>query len=279
MSHRINRVVAVPTLMLWSLTALASPNTWNFESDHDNYKVKYDNANYGNTLTVDGDGDGLTDLEITAWADTGCGWNCGKASEIDSAVAWSNSWGLLNYNRDTPNSNYYGEHHYVDNNADTDMMLFSFDESVILNDIRLSYVSSDSDISIAAFNYDPTSVLKGSTWSEIVVTSLFSSSYQNIGTSTYTFPFANSSSVTAQYWLIGAYNKVFGQLNDYTTDYFKISSITTTAAVKEVTEVDAPTSFGVFILASLLILARNQRVEPHLMNCRKILQKHLAYKK
>jgi hypothetical protein len=140
-------------------------------------------------------------------------------------------------------------------------------------------VSSDSDISIAAFNYDPTSVLKGSTWSEIVVTSLFSSSYQNIGTSTYTFPFANSSSVTAQYWLIGAYNKVFGQLNDYTTDYFKISSITTTAAVKEVTEVDAPTSFGVFILASLLILARNQRVEPHLMNCRKILQKHLAYKK
>lgn len=243
----------------------AEDTTWDFDTRSANYDVDSSGNSFGNQLSIDSDNDGTPELTIEAWADTGCGWNCGSDSELGQGYAATNAWGLLNYNLDAPNNNSLtGEDHTVDNGSDVDAMFFSFSESVALTGIDLGWFGSDSDISIAAFSTLPT--LNGNTWSDVTAQSVYSASFSNIGTGPFTLVNEISNVVVeAQYWLIGAYSSIFGDLganSDNNTDAFKIASITTTAtspAPKPPTEVAEPSSIAVFASFGLFLLWRRKK--------------------
>lgn len=243
----------------------ADETTWVFETDSAAYDVDNSGNNFGNQLSIDTDNDGNPELTIEAWADTGCGWNCGNDSQVGQGFADTNQDGLLNYNLDAPNNrSLTGEDHVIDNRDDVDMLLFSFSESVALTGIDLGYFGHDSDISIAAFSTLPT--LTGDTWSEIATQSIYSASFSNIGISPYTLVNEVSSVVVeAQYWLIGAYTSIFGDLgadSDYKTDSFKIAAITTEASTPttgSATEVAEPSTIAMFASFGLFMMWRRKK--------------------
>jgi hypothetical protein len=253
----VKKLISLLTLSLVATTALASPTTWDFETDSPNYTGNYSSKRFGNTLSIDNNRDGISDLSITAWSDTGCGWNCGDDRHVDEARVWTNRWGLLTYNKDYRRKNSWDESHYVDNGeGDTDMLLFDFKQDVSLSGIRLDYYTGDSDISVAAFKSDPIKLLSGgNTWQQIINNAIFSTSYADIETSY--FSMANTisgSTVTATFWLIGAYNRVFGLSgqDDHRSDYLKIGSVKT-----EVKAVSEPAVIGLFLIALLFMAGRN----------------------
>jgi hypothetical protein len=242
--------------------SLADETIWVFENDKPNNVVNSGN-NFGNKLTIDTNGDNVDDLTIEAWASTGCGWSCGDDNEVFQGYAATNSSGLLNYNLDSSNGSLTGEDHVIDNkDGDVDMMFFSFLESTALTKIDLGW-AQDSDISVAAFGTLPT--LEGNTWSQIAAQSIFSASFNDIGTSPYTLANEISGAVVeAQYWLIGAYTAVFGDkhLSD-NNDAFKIAAITTKTTKKPKpkppTEVAEPSTFAVFVSFGLFLMWRRKK--------------------
>jgi hypothetical protein len=256
-------IIAVLLAFVASISiSYADETVWVFETDKPNQVVSSGN-NFGNELTIDTDGDGVDDLSIEAWASTGCGWSCGQDDEVFQGYAATNAWGLLNYNLDTPDGTLTGENHVIDNgNGDVDMMFFSFLESTALTGIDLGW-AQDSDISIAAFGTLPT--LQGNTWSQIAAQSIFSASFNDIGTSPYSL--ANKISgvvVEAQYWLIGAYTSTFGNIHvSSQNDAFKIASITTETTKKPEpkppTEVAEPSTFAVFASFGLFLMWRRKK--------------------
>jgi hypothetical protein len=260
-----NKFIISALLAFIASTSLinAETTTWNFVTGSAGYDVDNSGNNFGNQLSIDSDDDGSAELTIEAWASTGCGWSCGNDDEVFQGYASTNAWGLLNYNLDSSNSSLTGENHEIDNKGgDVDMMFFSFLESTALTGIELGW-ADDSDISIAAFSTLPT--LNGSTWSEIAAQSIFSASFNDIGTSPYSL--ANEISgvlVEAQYWLIGAYSAVFEDKNlSDENDAFKIASITTKTTKKPEpkppTEVAEPSTFAVLAGFGLFLIWRRKK--------------------
>jgi hypothetical protein len=239
----------------------AETTTWDFATGSAGYDVDNSGNNFGNQLSIDINNDGIAELTIEAWADTGCGWYCGNDDEVFQGYASTNSWGLLNYNLDASDGSLTGENHAIDNSGgDVDMMFFSFLESTALTGIELGW-ADDSDISIAAFSILPT--LNGNTWSQIAAQSIFSASFNDIGTSPYSL--ANEISgvlVEAQYWLIGAYSAVFEDKHlTHENDAFKIASITTKKPEpKPPTEVSEPSTFAVFASFGLFLIWRRKKM-------------------
>jgi hypothetical protein len=244
----------------------AEVTIWEFRAGTANYEVEKSGYYFGNQLSIDSDNDGTPELTIQAWADTGCGWNCGIDSELGQGYASTNSSGLLNYNLDASNKELTGEEHVIDNkDGDVDMMLFTFAESTALTGIDIGWFNNDSDVSIAAFTTLPT--LEGNNWSNIASQSIFSASFSNLGTAPYTLVNEISNVVVeAKYWLIGAYSSIFGDsgANDNHSDQFKIASITTqTSDVipsdPDVTEVAEPSTIAIFASFGLFLMWRRKK--------------------
>lgn len=243
----------------------AETTIWNFNTGASDYNVENSGNAFGNLLSIDSDNDGTAELTIQAWSDTGCGWGCGSDSEVFQGFASTNSGGLLNYNRDTPNgtNTLTGEEHVIDNrDGDTDMMFFSFTESTALTGIDIGWISDgyDSDVSIVAFNSLPT--LSGNTWSDIVTQSIFSASFSNLGKAPYALSNEIAGTVVeAKYWLIGAYNSIFGDsgANDNSADSFKLASITTQTTPKPPTEVAEPSTLAMFASFGLFLMWRRKK--------------------
>ncbi|MEP0354514.1 exosortase-dependent surface protein XDP1 [Paraglaciecola sp.] len=257
-----NKFIVSTLLMFFASTSMsyAESTTWVFETGASEYDVDSYTSEFGNQLSVDSDNDGTADLTIEAWASTGCGLYCGNDNEVEQGYASTNAWGLLNNNLDEGLSN--NSSHTVDNKGgDVDMMLLSFTESTALTGIDLGWAYNDTDISIAAFSNLPT--LSGNTWAEIATQSIFSASFSNIGTSPYTLVNEVSNVVVeAQYWLVGAYTSVFGNLgsnDDSYDDRIKIASITTeTTASTPVAEVPEPSTIMFFALFGLILVSRRK---------------------
>jgi hypothetical protein len=245
------------TFVASTSVSFADETVWVFETDKTNSVVNSGN-NFGNQLSIDTDTDGTADLTIQAWSDTGDGWFGSDDNEVEQGYASTNDWGLLNYNLDSPNGTLTGEDHTIDNNhGDVDMMLFSFTESTSLIGIELGW-AQDSDISIAAFSSLPS--LSGNTWTEIVTQSIFTASFNDIGTGPYSLANELSSVVVeAQYWLIGAYTSIFENLHISShNDAFKIASITTETLLPP-TEVAEPSTIAAFASFCLFLMWRRKR--------------------
>ncbi|MCW8107429.1 hypothetical protein OPS25_02790 [Alteromonas ponticola] len=237
------RIFVLCALCLGSVyTASAEDTTWNF-----NDSLDYSGKNWGNSINISQRGQ---NVEISAWADTN------KKGKIQNGIVANNEHGLLAYNRD--DVEWY--EHTIDNVTNSDMLLFSFDQAVSLTGLNLGwgfdYQTGQSDISMAGFDSLPS--LHGKTWSEVVSLATFSLSLANVSVGS-----TQQTGITteAKYWLVGAYNSVFGTTSGAAggNDGFKLLSLTTHS--KEPTgEVSAPAT-GVLMagLIAMFVYRRRDR--------------------
>lgn len=180
---------------------------------------------------------------------------------------WVGMWDGLGVEKtDSPN-------HAVDNEAnDYDMHLLSFSESVMLTSLDIGWYQGGTDISVLAFSgslFDPASML-GKKWEDLLGAGWsVVGNYPNVDTQGNSGAI-NFEGVIAQYWLIGAYNPVFGDLlpsmnllktskvKSNPDDYYKLKGVAFERVPPE--EVPEPAA-GLLLGASLmgLALARRRR--------------------
>ncbi|MCW8093032.1 exosortase-dependent surface protein XDP1 [Alteromonas sp. ASW11-130] len=239
-------------------TPYAEDTTWNFANVTDS------GNHYGNEINISQSGQNVS---VSAWADSGVTWDRNGRGRLNGSIETakidSNGWGLLNYNRlyDYYSGNKRADGHMVDNHLGTDMLLFSFEEAVSLSRLNLGWAQGGtsgrtSDISIAAFSELP--ALEGSDWSEVVnsTTLSFSGTFASVSTGGYDL---TSIATEAKYWLIGAYNSVFGTARSASpgNDGFKLLALTTHA--KEPTgDVSAPATGALMIAVLGLVIYRRR---------------------
>lgn len=148
---------------------------------------------------------------------------------------------------------------------DYDFVLLSFDQAVTLTGASFSWMkdSNDSQVSVAALQ-DTASLTSGvNTWSDIVADALTSASF-DIENGDYVdhradFNFQES----AQYWLLGAYNTVFGNIGGYVgNDAFKLANVgfstAETSGVSTSTAVSEPGTLGLLMACSLMVMWRRK---------------------
>ena len=151
---------------------------------------------------------------------------------------------------------------------DYDFVLLSFDAAVTLTGASFSwlYDSRDSQVSVAALSNTSKLMSGVNTWSHIVEDALTSASF-DIESCEYLdhradFTFTES----AQYWLVGAYNTVFGETTDgrIGNDAFKLAnigfSISETAGTPDTTEVSEPGTIGLLMACSLFVMWRRKKL-------------------
>jgi hypothetical protein len=246
----LRNTILAASMTLTSFVSVATDTTsWDFTTNskttsYGGYSNNYD----GNELDFSESG---VNLSVSAWSDTK---EISGDDAIETATVGNNKWGLLNENQNA-------DSHYVDNANDYDMLLFSFDEFVTITDINIYTGTSDSDISIAAFDSLPT--LEGETWAEVVSNAIFSTSFSDIGTGWSSLE-SETATYEAQYWLIGAYNSEFGSIGkDRSDDYLKIAGITTVTGEgpdpKPPTDVAEPSSLAVLASFGLFAFWRRRK--------------------
>ncbi len=218
-----------------------------------------------NGITVDG-----VNIGVSAWADT--------YGRNDDIVVDANLYKISNYygygvTNDDWESAHNSPDHAIDNVnqvrgnwSDFDFVLFSFDEEINLSGAQFTwrYSSSDSQVSVAALD-DISGLTSGTnTWSDIVGDALSTGSYDITSSTSSSGYEARFDLVdTARYWLVGAYNTVFGDNGGHMyNDAFKLSAVsftqnTTPTNGKPPAEVSEPAS--VALLASGLMLVAWRR--------------------
>merc|ERR1712187_354424 len=149
---------------------------------------------------------------------------------------------------------------------DYDFVLLSFDSAVTLTGASFSwlYDSRDSQVSVAALSNTSKLMSGVNTWSHIVEDALTSASF-DIESCEYLDHRADSTfTESAQYWLVGAYNTVFGNIGgEFNNDAFKLAnigfSVTETAGTPDPTEVSEPGTIGLLMACSLFVMWRRKK--------------------
>ncbi|MEO8410869.1 MAG: exosortase-dependent surface protein XDP1 [Propionivibrio sp.] len=160
--------------------------------------------------------------------------NNGATQTIQNAT-WKNTWGGI-ANADACSSGRYCDvnegvnpEHAIDNEQRYDMALLSFASAVRLSEMRLGWVSGDSDVTVMAYQGIGTPSLIGKTFGQLISLGWASvGNYSDLGTSTKSI---NSAGLFSSYWLVGAYNPlanpsgggVTGGSTSY--DYVKLASV------------------------------------------------------
>lgn len=278
----IRKILLSTALVAAAFGAGASTQTWNFD------KTITDNSN-GNELTFNQHGVSLT---VSAWASTGDG--CDRLTmspnandsdsrndfDVDSCVesaklvqngSGNHYSGLGVINRDEWSGENSAPDHALDNanepldngvnnhDVDSEMVLLSFSEAVTLQSISAGWRWGDSDSSILAFDEDSgysTNFFSGhqdwadimdAGWDLIQESPSFQSNSLAVSTTTY-----------SRYWLVGAFNSVFGGHHDDGDDAFKFSGITTLKQPDTgVVTANAPATLAMFAgLVGLLLVRR-----------------------
>lgn len=223
----------------------------------------------GSTVVVDGVG-----IEVSAWSDT-----AGSGDDIVVggylAGPWSNGtevgYGMENQDEvDYGNYQNGGYSHAIDNLAgnttDYDMVLFSFSESVSLTGATFSWLTKESDQEVTVVGLNDISGLTSgsSSWADIINSAVVSAGSFVIEKcdDVYTSTFTTTS--TAQYWLVGAYNSAFAYVDSFTKndDAFKLATIGFTkeeTSGKPPTDVNAPGSLALLMLGGGFIAWRKRK--------------------
>ena len=209
-------------------------------------------------------------ISISAWSDTVGTYN---DDVVTSAyVVDLGSYGYGVYNKDAEMDGSSPDHaidsyNTVSRNVDYDFdfVLLSFSESVTLTGAGFSWVgkTDNTQLSIAALD-DLSGLVSGDqTWSNIVEGALTAGSYdiesyESIDIAQF------EETETAQYWLVGAYNSVFGELDsNMFDDAFKLASIGFEKASdmpenSNPTEVSEPNTLGAFLAVGLIVAWRRK---------------------
>jgi len=127
------------------------------------------------------------------------------------------------------------------------------------------YDSRDSQVSVAALSNTSKLTFGVNTWGDIVADALTSASF-DIENCEYLdhradFTFTES----AQYWLVGAYNTVFGNIGGRVgNDAFKLAnigfSVTETTSIPDTTEVSEPGTIGLLMACSIFVMWRRKKL-------------------
>lgn len=241
-------------LGILSFPAMAATQTWNFNTG------TFDYIGNGNTFTIS---TSSGDLDITGWSDT-----AGTGDDVidDGKLTYSSSYGLMFQNRDETDT---VPDHSIDNYGnDYDMVLLEFDQAVNLTGFNIGWAKENyggsssynqADITALAYTGTLTSVgIDGLTWSSIATSSDWDKvgDYADVGSYSYQ---AVSTSITSQFWLIGAYNPVFGGsgsgLGTGWKDGFKLDGVTTEMS----NQVPEPGSLALLGLGAVALLANRRR--------------------
>lgn len=212
---------------------------------------------------------GGVNVAISGWSDT-YGYNDdivvgAKLEKISDYYGY----GVTNDDWET----YYNPDHAIDNVnkvqgniIDYDFVLLSFDKAVTLTGTGFSWIAdrNDTQVSVAALSNTSTLISGVSTWSDIVADALTTASFdiKSSGDSDYAANFTFKD--TANYWLVGAYNTVFGNIGGYVgNDAFKLVSVgfstETAPSFESITEVSGPSTIGLFAAGSFILLWRKKK--------------------
>lgn len=232
-----------------------------------------DNGTYkGTNASLSDVSIGGVNISISGWADT--------FGSNDDIVVGADTYKISDkYGYGVTNSDWEYTHnspdHAIDNvntvrgnKQDFDFVLFSFDEAVSITGANFSWVGNqyDSQVSVAALNDIGALSSGSSTWSDIVGNAI-SASYDIEKCDTtdehlkYKSEFAINDS--AKYWLIGAYNTVFGDIGGSShDDAFKLTSIgfsiDDNSPPPETTAVSEPGAAGLLLASGLLVMWRRR---------------------
>lgn len=253
-------------------------DTWEGSEIYDLYNngtnIQYGTETSAGSVVVDG-----VSIRVSGWADTA---NASGAS--DTIVDQNNQafpfyWngedggmGMLNNDENYSDSSWS---HAIDNlsghTTDYDMVLFSFSEEVSLAGATFSWLGgavSSQQLTVVGLNSISGLTSGSPTWESIAGSSAVVSagSFQiekcdDVYVSDFT------SSETAQYWLVGAYNTAFGYVNGFSKndDEFKLASLgfskakTPETGEKPPTDVNAPGSFALLVLGGGFMAWRRRK--------------------
>jgi hypothetical protein len=237
-----------------SLSAFGATETWSF----DTFSRDFDNN--GNTYS--GTSSSGTGLSLTGWSNTGRG-----ETIEDARLGYSYGYGLTLQNRDEGS---WSPDHAIDSNnerswlRDYDMVLLSFDVAVNLAGFSLGWAQegywSQADVSVLAYNGADAPVLAGSTWDNVAdLASGWTSEAQIYNADDYAYQ-AISSSTESKYWLIGAYNPVFGGPDWFAgNDAFKLAGVQAEPGAQPVSSVPEPGTVLLFAAGLFGIALRTRK--------------------
>ena len=260
----MKRLICSMTLLGASSVANAGTTTWEWDMQvgtvgHSVQSCSSQCPTSGFTVTDTVGTDSVT-AAFNGLADTVGGGNDTEIESADLRYYNNNSWGIQN---DDEGSN---QHAFDNVGNDYDMVLVSFDTSIELTDINFGWVS-DGDFSLLAYTGGgaPTSLI-GDTWSNVNSSSnwLTIGNYAGNGTGYYA---VNENNVSSEYWLIGAYNTVFGPEGDGVYDgndkfkLKKIKGISDDSNDPSDVEVPAPASFAFLMVGALFAITKKRKAK------------------
>jgi hypothetical protein len=232
-------------------------------------------------------------VSISAWADTAISsethfqsncflWWCHtiqstETQDLDTIESASaqlvDGWGYGVRNNLEP----HDDHQTIDNQAESvdgtsvysfDYLLFSFDSKVNISQVDFGWHAGfDQQVSVVSVKNSPK--LEATSWDSIVsnqtTLNAISSSFNIVGNQhNGTANLDSLSNTYSNYWLVGAYNKVFGDIGGHdNNDAFKISSIEFKTKLANTTtppaEVSEPGALALMSLGLGLVLYRRKR--------------------
>ena len=193
-------------------------------------------------------------------------WAYGITNNDESNYRGSADHAIDNLNYFSSGSDNSDYNRFTNVERDYDFVLLSFDSAVTLTGASFSwlYNSKDSQVSVAALSNTAKLTSGVNTWTDIVEDALTSASF-DIESCEYLdhradFTFTES----AQYWLVGAYNTVFGKIDGKVgNDAFKLAnvgfSVTETSGTPDTTEVSEPGTIGLLMACSLFVMWRRKK--------------------
>jgi len=191
--------------------------------------------------------------EVTAWGNNGSGntYTARSLHEYSGGLGSGASEGEGNPG------------HAFDNNGVHEFALIEFDMSVALEGINLGWTYSDEDVSILAYTdttFDVNSDLAGNTQSQLSSNGWSSVANFDAGGTGWAFFNTGANQVSSQYWLVGAYSSVFGNLSSNHGggyDYFKLDGLKGTYTPRN--DVSAPGTTALMLLGLGLAAIRRKR--------------------
>jgi PEP-CTERM motif len=246
---------AALALIGWAPSAMAG-STWDFSSPS---SCVQNGSGAGNSFTNcpgAGAASNPTINQATAYSiPTGTGATFATAA----LAAYTGGFGVTTTGEVTTSPE-----HALDNVGGTEALLLSFSSSVILRQLTVGWVSSDSDLSVLRYTGTAAPVIAGKTFAQLLGAGWSAvGNYMNtVGSTLPATANINASGFSSSWWLISAFNSSYGGTNsgtvDATPDYVKLLSV---AGDKVIGNVPEPASLALVAAALMAALMANRRRE------------------
>ncbi len=271
----MKKLCLVAFALLAAGNTVAGTQTWNFGNSQDS--LSGDNS--GNELVLrSGSGGDQVELRVSAWASTDeCEDDDDKLCVEEAELKkWSSGLGIVNENEDDDVS---APDHAIDNIRDSwdgkydddqfeyEMVLFSFSSEVNLTELNIGWswcyndcsTSKDADMSVLMHDGSAVNFFNAQTkWSDIA--SQGWSVIDNYANLKDDVDVVVNQTQYSKHWLVGAYNRVFGDNWTVNNDAFKLAGLSTmTRETEKPEQVSAPATLGLFGLLTLILLQRRKK--------------------